>query len=127
MITNVRSAGIFVGDQDRAKRFWTETMGFDLVQDTPMSEEPGAQRWIEVRAPGDDTILVLFTPPGQESSVGTFSNIIFDCDDLQATYAELKARGVEFSVEPKMESWGSWWSQFRDLDGNEYGLGQRGG
>src|SRR5918999_6151765 len=110
MITNVRSAGIFVGDQDRAKRFWTGTMGFEPVQDTPMSDEVGAQRWIEVRAPGDDTILVLFTPPGQGSFVGTFSNIIFDCDDLQATFAELKGKGVEFS-EPKMESWGSWWSQ----------------
>jgi lactoylglutathione lyase len=127
MITNVRSAGIFVGDQDRAKRFWTETMGFELIQDTPMGEESGAKRWIEVRAPGDDTILVLFTPPGQESFVGTFSNVIFDCDDLEATHAELKAKGVEFSVEPKMESWGAWWSQFKDPDGNEYGLGQRGG
>src|SRR3712207_1005464 len=48
MISGVRSVGIYVGDQDRAKTFWTETMGFELLGDTPMGQGEGAPRWIEV-------------------------------------------------------------------------------
>lgn len=121
MLTGVRSAGIFVGDQDRARQFWVETMGFSLLQDVPMGEGPQAPRWIEVAAPDEQTILVLFTPPGQEDRVGTFSNLIFRCDDLQATYQQLSERGVEFPEPPREEFFG-WWSAFRDTDGNTYGL-----
>ena len=93
MITSVRSAGIFVADQDRAKAFWTETVGFELVQDTPMGEGAGAPRWLEVKSP-DGTILVLFTPEGQEDRIGTFSNVLFQCDDVQGTYRELARKGI---------------------------------
>ena len=46
-IGRVRSAQIYAKDQDRAVRFWTETMGCELVRDSPMSPEPGGARWIE--------------------------------------------------------------------------------
>lgn len=88
-----------------------------------MSPEPGAPRWIEVRLPGDDTLLVLFTPPGMESRIGGFSDVIFLCDDMAATYRELAARGVEFTQAPVRESWGKWWAEFKDPDGNVFGLG----
>src|SRR5689334_12620852 len=100
MISKVRSAGIYVGDQDRAKRFWTETMGFRLVSDTPMGPEDGGERWIEVAPPDDDTILVLFTTEDQRDRIGTFSNVLFTCDDIQRTYEELRAKGVEFPEAP---------------------------
>jgi catechol 2,3-dioxygenase-like lactoylglutathione lyase family enzyme len=124
VISRVRSVGIYCRDQDEAKEFWTGKIGFELLQDEPMGQEPGSARWIEVRPPADDTVLVLFTPPDQEDLIGRFSNVIFSCPDIKAAYEALKAKGVEFTVEPKMESWGSWWAQFRDPDGNEYGLGQ---
>jgi lactoylglutathione lyase len=121
MIRSVRSVGIYVSDQDRAKQFWTETMGFELIQDVPMGEE-GAGRWIEVAPPGRNVILVLFTPSGSEHLVGTFSNVLFNCDDMNATFRELASRGVEFVDSPREESWG-WWASFKDPDGNTYGLG----
>ncbi|HYY43621.1 MAG TPA: VOC family protein [Actinomycetota bacterium] len=124
MLTGVRSAGIYVGDQDRAKRFWTETLGFELLQDTPMGEGEGAPRWIEVAPPDRNVILVLFTPEGQENLVGGFSNLIFTCDDIHRTYEELSAKGVEFPDPPRKEFWG-WWAMFKDPDGNLYGLGPR--
>ena len=123
-IARVRSAQIYCADQDRAKTFWTETLGCELVQDMPMGPEPGGKRWIEVRPAGDDTILVLYTPDGQEDRIGTFSSLIFHCADIVATHAALSAKGVVFSAVPRQESWGSWWAQFKDPDGNEYGLGQ---
>ncbi|MGH7383487.1 MAG: VOC family protein [Candidatus Methylomirabilales bacterium] len=109
MITNVRSVGIYVADQQRALDFSTNTLGFELLADSPM---------------GEGAILVLFTPDGQEDRIGTFSNVIFACDDVRGTYEELHARGVEFPDEPREEFWG-WWAMFRDPDGNTYGLGQR--
>ena len=125
MIEGVRSVGIFVGDQDRAKDFYTTTLGFELVQDTPMGEDADAARWIEVSPPDRSVRLVLFTPEGQEDRIGTFSNVLFDCDDVPKTHEELTKRGVEFEDEPRREFWG-WWASFKDPDGNTYGLGQRG-
>ena len=125
MLSGVRSVGIYVGDQDRAKAFWTETMGFELIQDTPMGPEPGGPRWIEVAPPDRSVLLVLFTPEEQRNLIGTFSNVLFICDDVPQTYAELQARGVEFTEAPTQQFWG-WWSVFKDPDGNTYGLGQRG-
>lgn len=123
MSVNVRSVGLYVGDQDRAKAFWTEQMGFELLVDTPMGDGEGAPRWIEVKPPNDNTILVLFTPEGSESHIGSFSNVIFNAEDIQATYEELQNRGVEFTEPPSQQIWG-WWAMFKDPDGNTYGLGQ---
>ena len=127
MITRVRSAGIFCRDQQAAKAFWTEKMGFDLIQDVPMdpSNPDSGPRWIAVRAPGDDTILVLFTPEGQEDRIGQFSNLIFECDAIEKTYEDLSSKGVEFSTKPEKQFWG-WWAEFKDNDGNRYGLGVQG-
>ena len=125
MISGVRSASIYVGDQDRAKAFWTETMGFEAIQDTPMGQEDGAPRWIEVAPPDRKVILVLFTVDEQKDRVGTFSNVLFHCDDIEQTHRELTQRGVEFAETPRKEFWG-WWAVFKDPDGNSYGLGQRG-
>ena len=125
MLTAVRSVGIYAGDQDRSKKFFTDTLGFELLQDTPMGQGPDAPRWIEVAPPERNVILVLFTPEGQEDRVGTFSNVLFTCDDIHATHKELVARGVEFVDEPQQQPWG-WWASFKDPDGNTYGLGQRG-
>ena len=123
MISGVRSVSIYVGDQDRAKASWTDTMGFEAVADMPMGE--GAARWIEVVPPDRKVILVLFTVDEQKDRVGTFSNVLFHCDDIEQTHRELTARGVEFAEAPRKEFWG-WWAVFKDPDGNSYGLGQRG-
>ncbi len=127
MIGGVRSVSLYVGDQDRAKAFWTETVGFELLGDTPMGDGDGVPRWIEVAPPDRQVIVVLFTAPDDEQlrRIGTFSNVVFTCDDVQQTHKELVARGVEFTEEPRIEFWGGWWSVFKDPDGNIYGLGQR--
>lgn len=124
MITNVRSVGIYVTDQDRALAFYRDVLGMEVRTDQKMGPDPSSPRWIEVAPNGAQTILVLFTPDGQEERVGTFANVIFDCDDIQATYDELSGRGVKFPTTPELAPWGKWWATFEDPDGNEYGLGQ---
>jgi predicted enzyme related to lactoylglutathione lyase len=118
MITKASTAGIYVSDQDQALDFYTNKLGFEKLTDEPMESDA---RWIEVVPAGAQTRLVLYTPPGQEDRIGTFSNVIFSCDDMNSTYQELKGRGVEFSEDPSEQPWGIW-AQFKDPDGNEFGL-----
>lgn len=103
MIRSIKFITVPVKDQDRALDFYVNTLGFTLVTDQPMG--PG-QRWVEVRAPKGQAGVALFTPPGQEDRVGTFSGISMECDDVQKTFAELSAKGVQFTKPPKVESWG---------------------
>lgn len=122
MITKAATVGVYVSDQARALDFYLNKLGFEKFRDEPMGPEA---RWIEVAPAGAETHLVLFTPPGFEDRIGTFANLVFECDDIQATYEELRDRDVEFSEEPSRQPWGMW-AQFKDVDGNEFGLIQSG-
>lgn len=121
MIRAIKFASVPVRDQDRALEFYTRKLGFTVTTDQPFDEE---QRWIELRIPGAETGLVLFTARGQEDRIGTFSNLSFATDDVAATYRELAGRGVEFVQEPKTEEWGTS-AVFRDPDGNVFVLSSR--
>jgi predicted enzyme related to lactoylglutathione lyase len=115
MIRKLKFVSIPVGDQDRAVDFYVNKLGFALVTDQPMG--PG-QRWVEIRPPKGDSGVALFTPPGHENRVGTFTGISMECDDVQKTYDELKAKGVEFEKPPKAESWGVM-AIMKDSEGNQ--------
>lgn len=66
MITSVDFVSIDVSDQQRAKRFYTEVLGFEELTDVPMGD-PDGPRWIEVRPPGAQTRVVLYhNPDGNE-------------------------------------------------------------
>ncbi|HEV8651771.1 MAG TPA: VOC family protein [Actinomycetes bacterium] len=122
MIGGVSNVGIEVEDQDRAKQFWTEVMGFELVQDTPYKE---GQRWLEVRTPDKAVVVGLGVRQGDRPSPSDemlpTSNVWFYCDDLQQTHQDLAARGVEFP-QPPVELFFGWWSIFTDPDGNRFAL-----
>ena len=89
---------------------------------TCLNQVRNGQRWIELRIPGAQTGLALFTPPGEEHRIGTFHSISFACDDVVKTHAALVERGVEFVQPPVKESWGTS-AVFRDPDGNSFVLG----
>ena len=94
MIKAIKFATVPVTDQDRALAFYTEKLGFRILTDQQFDDK---QRWIELSIPGAETGVVLFTPDGHQDRIGTFSAISFQCDDVQRTYDELSARGVEFT------------------------------
>jgi catechol 2,3-dioxygenase-like lactoylglutathione lyase family enzyme len=102
MISHLKFASIPVRDQARALDFYTEKLGFTILADKPFD---GKQRWIELRIPKAETRLVLFTPKEHKDRIGTFSGLSFACDDVEKTYAEYKARGVEFDGPPKKQPW----------------------
>jgi predicted enzyme related to lactoylglutathione lyase len=118
MIKHIKFTSISVSDQDRALDFYTKKLGFMILTDQKFNEE---QRWIELGISGAQTGLVLFTPEGHESRIGTFTGISFLCDDVQKTYEEYVAKGVEFKAPPKVEPWGAS-AVFKDPDGNQFVL-----
>ena len=48
--------------------------------------------------------------------------MVFECDDIRTTYEELRGRGVEFTEEPTLQSWGGIQAQFKEQDGNGFVL-----
>ena len=122
MIRGIKFVSIPVRDQDIALRFYTEALGFKVITDQPFTP---TQRWIELLIPGADSGLALFTPEGHEDRIGAFQNISFWCDDVFATSAILKSKGVTFRKDPSTESWGTA-AIFQDPDGNQFVLSSRG-
>jgi predicted enzyme related to lactoylglutathione lyase len=118
VITRLKFIGIPTTDQDRALEFYTEKLGFTVSTDQVFD---GKQRWIELRIAHSPTRVVLFTPPGHEDRIGTVFNGAFACDDVTATYRQLKARGVAFVSEPQKQPWGEY-AVFKDPDGNQFVL-----
>jgi predicted enzyme related to lactoylglutathione lyase len=127
VISGISRIVLDVEDQERAKQFWTTSMGFDVLQDTPYGQE----RWLEVASPDRGVVLVLgrsSAGPGERAAVPEMlptSNVMFSCDDLPGTFAELSARGVEFPQPPVQQPFG-WWSLFTDTEGNRFALVPRG-
>jgi predicted enzyme related to lactoylglutathione lyase len=119
MISHIKFVSIPVRDQNRALDFYTEKLGFTIITDQPFDEK---QRWIELRIPKAETRIVLFTAEGQGGRIGSFSGLSFACADVEKTYQELRARGVEFDNPPKKESWGMF-TLFKDSEGNQFVLG----
>jgi predicted enzyme related to lactoylglutathione lyase len=119
MITAVKFVSIPTSDQDRALAFYTQQLGFKLVTDQPF----GSQRWIELRIGTSDTRFVLFTTGDGPRPGSRFSGALA-CDNVQRTYDELTARGVEFVAAPQEQPWGTF-AIMKDLDGNRFVLSSR--
>ena len=104
VIKRIKFIGIPVRDQDRALAFYTTKLGFRILTDQQFTPK---QRWIELSIPGAETGIVLFTPDGQEDRIGTFVNTSWEVDNVEKTYEELLAKGVEFAGAPAKQSWGT--------------------
>jgi lactoylglutathione lyase len=110
---------INVSDQDRAKEFYTKTLGWELVDDAPMGE---SGRWLTVKPPGAQTHALLSSGFGMgEHKVGGMSGLIVEVGDVFTAAEQLKKNGVEFTEEPKTEFFGGW-AMFKDSEGNVHGL-----
>ncbi|MBA3386367.1 MAG: VOC family protein [Chthoniobacterales bacterium] len=115
MIKEVAFVAIAVSDKERAREFYQETL--ELKPGSTVME--GA--WIEYEL-GGTTIGVGCHPAWQPSRDGT--TVAFEVDDIDASIARLKERGVSFDMD-KMETPVCWMAQFRDPDGNKLLVHQR--
>src|SRR5262245_59895458 len=111
MITNMDHTTVYVLDQDSAYDFYVNKLGFKVNTDADMG--PG-KRWLTVNPPEqpDFEIALMLVDDGMMFNKdtaekmrelvksGTFGFGVFQCDNLNATYEEMKAKGVEFTKPP---------------------------
>ena len=130
----IANAQLWVHDQDEALAFYTEKLGFEVQTDATLPEL-GDFRWLTVSpAEQPDFAIVLMAIPGppvmdeevtnQVRSLmakGFAGTVFLTTEDCQASYEELKARGVEFTEEPEERPYGID-AGFRDPSGNSFRL-----
>ena len=132
----IANAHLWVNDQDEALEFYTQKLGMEVRIDVTMPEL-GNFRWLTVGPAGQpDVSIVLMGIPGppvmdvetadQVRSLmakGFAGTVFLTTDDCQASYEELKGRGVEFSEPPEDRPYGID-SGFRDPSGNSIRITQ---
>ncbi|MGH9092330.1 MAG: VOC family protein [Acidimicrobiales bacterium] len=139
MITGVSHMTVFVIDQDSAKAFYTEKLGFEVRFDIVMGEgfegSGAGFRWLTVGPgdqPGFQVILsdcAMGRDPGSAGKLrelvaaGALGPGVMTTADCRATYEELVARGVTFTQEPSERPYGVE-AVFRDDSGNWFSLTQ---
>ncbi|RUQ27857.1 VOC family protein [Peribacillus cavernae] len=116
MITKIATVAVYVEDQQKAKEFWTNKVGFEIKAEHQMT--PNAN-WLEVGPEGAESHLVIYPKSMMQGHENMKASIVFMCDDIMGTYEKLKANGVELAGEPNKMQWGTF-VQFRDEDGNEF-------
>jgi lactoylglutathione lyase len=108
MIDAVATVCIFVNDQDKAKEFYTDVLGFELRQDSPMGES----RWIAVAPKGARTEVILYKMDQNwehyRQVMGKSQAITFNVTDIKALHAALKEKGVRITQEPDPQPWGTY-------------------
>lgn len=127
-MTHLELVALIVREYDPAIDFFTQVLGFELIEDRPATTNDGrAKRWVVVRPPGAVTGLLLARADGetQEQAVGAqFAGRVgffLRVDDFEATHARLNAGGVRFVSAPRTEAYGKV-AVFLDLEGNRWDL-----
>jgi predicted enzyme related to lactoylglutathione lyase len=135
LLNQLTNVSVWVHDQDEALAFYTEKLGLEVREDVTVPEM-GNFRWLTVGLPGqsDIALALMAIPPVFEHETqdqlralmakGLVSGPFFSTDDCQASYEELKSRGVEFRQEPTEQPYGID-ASFRDPSGNEIRMAQR--
>jgi catechol 2,3-dioxygenase-like lactoylglutathione lyase family enzyme len=124
---------LWVDDQDEARDFYVDKLGFELREDTTMA----GFRWLTLSPPDQPELEISVVVPGGPAldpgtaqqvrelmAKGVIGGLIFQTDDCRATYEELRARGVEFTEEPNERPYGID-AAFRDPSGNGFRLVQQ--
>ncbi len=135
MISKLSHSSIFVLDQERARDFYVNKLGFNVIMDIPVGDKGS---WLTVRPQDQQELEITLIPINtglmfvgeiatQLTSLvekGAFGFGIFECKDIHATYRELKKKGVEFIKEPKQGVSGIE-AMFKDDSGNWFSLVQK--
>ena len=132
-ISRISHVNVFVLDQDRAKDFYTNALGFEVRTDVNMD----GFRWLTVGPKGQPDLNILLARPAPPMfseedaellrglvAKGSMGGGVIETDDCRATCEQLKARGVAFLQEPAERPYGIE-ALFRDDSGNWFSLTQR--
>ena len=121
----ISQIALVVNDYDEAIRFFTQALGFALLEDTALAD---GKRWVRVAPPGETGAALLLAraaTPSQRLAVGKQSGgrvfLFLETDDFYRDYGHMKAHGVRFMEEPRHEAYGTV-VVFLDLYGNKWDL-----
>ncbi len=119
------SIALVVRDYDEAIAFYTNKLGFQLIEDTNLGD---CKRWVRVRPPGStgtDLLLARAANPDQASRIGNQTGgrvfLFLHTNDFWHDYREMTAKGVKFVRPPSEESYGTV-AVFEDFYGNKWDL-----
>jgi uncharacterized glyoxalase superfamily protein PhnB len=112
-----------VTDQDRAKKFYVEALGFEEKFDYVMGaagtgDAGGGSRWVMLTPPNGGPDITLANWFGDKAQPGS-AKLSITCDDVDATWAQLSAVGVPVNNNVEDAPWGRWFG-FDDPDGNNW-------
>ncbi len=119
---------LVVRDYDEALEFFVGTLGFELIEDTPVPEQN--KRWVVVAPPGPHGARLLLARASDEAQVARIGDqtggrvfLFLYTDDFPRDYEAFRSRGVVFVREPREYDYGTV-AVFRDLYGNLWDLVQ---
>ncbi|HEV8390778.1 MAG TPA: VOC family protein [Dongiaceae bacterium] len=125
MIQHLAAIALVVSDYDEAIDFYVGTLGFDLIEDTPMS---ATKRWVLIAPSGSKETRLLLAKadgPEQKTRIGNQTGgrvfLFLHTDDFQRDYEAMRARGVRFLEQPRREAYGTV-AVFADPYGNKWDL-----
>jgi catechol 2,3-dioxygenase-like lactoylglutathione lyase family enzyme len=107
-----------VSDQERAKRFYRDVLGFELLREEPMGPN---QKWIQLAPQGCSTTIALVTW-FDSMRPGGLQGVMLNVTDIDRDHAALTQRGLKLS-EIQQQPWGRF-ATFNDPDGNGWILRQ---
>ncbi|GAB2590820.1 VOC family protein [Microlunatus antarcticus] len=132
MLTSLTITSLYVLDQDQALDFYVGTLGLEVGSDLDL----GFMRWLTVRVPGETREVLLERPGPPAMDGGTADQVrdlvtkgasagtlFFNTDDVQQTWDDLKAKGVDLPEEPTERGYGKDFG-FRDPFGNHVRIAQ---
>ncbi|MBI5930422.1 MAG: VOC family protein [Chloroflexi bacterium] len=130
MIIKLTHISLMVRDQTEAANWFMDKLGLIKVSDSPLGEN---SRWVTLgiqNQPGLELILQHYswgpgaeTEEGRAARIGKEQGFIFQVDDCYKMVAEMKAKGVTFTMEPGDFPWGIQ-AMFLDLYGNCHSISQ---
>jgi catechol 2,3-dioxygenase-like lactoylglutathione lyase family enzyme len=126
MPQNLAHIAVVVRDYDEAIQYYTNTLGFKLIEDTVLSD---VKRWVMVQPQGASNgcmlLLAKAATPEQTKSIGYQTGgrvfLFLYTDNFYRDYENYTAKGVEFTIPPHVESYGTV-AVFKDLYGNLWDL-----
>jgi len=114
---------ILVPEYDEGIDFFVNTLGFDLLEDTPMADD---KRWVRVGHPGQATAFLIARAVGdQRAAIGAQGGgrvwLFLETDDFHTDYDQMLAKGIHFETPPRNEPYGIV-AVFHDPFGNRWDL-----
>lgn len=120
---------LVVRDYDEAIAFFTQSLGFDLIEDSPSKDREGrVKRWVRIAPRGSRGTQILLAKASNEEESSRIGNqtggrvfLFLHTDDFWRDYTAMKEKGVRFVRDPKKEAYGTV-AVFEDLYGNKWDL-----